>query len=71
MTAAHCFDSPLLNETGKIAILLGAENVNERNPDVHQFRFVKEIFKHEKYVRRKLIHLFVDKYKHTVLDALL
>ena len=55
LTAAHCFDNPLLNEPGKIAILLGAENVNERNPDVHQFRFVEEIFKHEKYIFLNLI----------------
>ena len=55
LTAAHCFDGPLLNEPGKIAILLGAVDWDDRRPEEHLFRSVVEIFIHDKYEPRKLI----------------
>ena len=60
LSAAHCFKGPLLDEPEKIAILLGADDlldIRHRNEEI--FRFVAEIFRHEKYDPSKLIHLFM------------
>ena len=55
LTAAHCFDGSLLNQTETIAILLGVEKINDRRADEFVFRFVAEMFIHVLYEPRKLI----------------
>jgi hypothetical protein len=49
LSAAHCFLGPLLNEADKIAILLGADDIDDRRVGEQMFRFVEEIFRYEQY----------------------
>ena len=55
LSAAHCFVETELRNRSKIAVLLGTANLNVRRPNQHLFKFVEEIFIHEKYDPRKPI----------------
>ena len=57
LTAAHCLE-PLNDDTKKIAVLVGAVNVNSSKfrTNEQQFRSISESFKHPMYNPRKLIY---------------
>ena len=59
LSAAHCFDVSSISDKRKLAILLGAANLDVRLPKQHLFRFVEEILTHKKYVPRNIL-LYLD-----------
>ena len=55
LSAAHCFGVSGISDKTKIAVLLGAANLDDLRTNEHLFRFVEEILTHNEYDPRKSV----------------